>query len=168
MTPLVIRWDHGEAFADECDWVTEANRHIALCAADEVGPRCYGAGLLGPVRYGSDSMLATIQESLGRCEEMAGGATPSGGRFAARFVVDVAAEELVATSEVTGAPECLPLRETLCQLSPPRPPAAKRSRGVAAALCRRWARERLVTWNRANCRNGLFSKSLDVVAGRPK
>jgi hypothetical protein len=120
--PLVVAWDAGEAEAYDCDWQSRASTTAAVCALLDGTPRCFAVADLGPAEYTSDSMLPTVQESLGNCEEAGGEPPPREPRdFRPRFQLDVNAQELAVTREGDGAMLCLPLRETL---SPLRQPAA--------------------------------------------
>lgn len=122
--PLVVRWVAGEAEAYDCDFVSRASTTVAMCGLVEGAPRCFATADLGPAEYTSDSMLPTIQESLGNCDE--GGYEPPPRQpsdFRANFDLEVTAQELAATRASDGAMLCLPLREAL---SPLRQPAAGR------------------------------------------
>ena len=93
-----------------------------MCGLVEGAPRCFATADLGPAEYTSDSMLPTIQESLGNCDE--GSYEPPPRRpsdFRASFQLEVTEQEIVATRGSDDAMLCLPLRETL---SPLRQPAA--------------------------------------------
>lgn len=121
---LAVTWVAGEAFADGCDWESEATARLALCGWEGRRPRCFAQASLGPASYESDSMLGTIQESLGRCDY--DNAVPSPRRpaeYAPRYAVEVGAHELVVTREASvdddeaqGGVACFPLNETLCAL----------------------------------------------------
>jgi tetratricopeptide (TPR) repeat protein len=120
--PLVVTWDEGEAEAYDCDWQSRASTTWAACALVDGAPRCYAVADLGPAEFTSDSMLPTIQESLGNCDE--GSYQPPQHQpsdFRPLFSLEVTAQELAATRVSDGAMLCLPLRETL---SPLRQPAA--------------------------------------------
>ena len=120
--PLVVTWDSGEAEAYDCDFVSRASTTAAVCGLVEGAPRCFATADLGPAEYTSDSMLPTIQESLGNCDE--GSYEPPPRRpsdFRASFQLEVTEQEIVATRGSDDAMLCLPLRETL---SPLRQPAA--------------------------------------------
>ncbi|MBK6580524.1 MAG: hypothetical protein IPG17_31075 [Sandaracinaceae bacterium] len=119
--PLVVTWVSGEAEADECDWQPRASTTAAMCGLVEGAPRCFATADLGPAEYTSDSMLATMEQSLGNCEDWVPEPNVSPGDFRPRFALNVTAQELAATRESDGAMLCLPLRETL---SPLRQPAA--------------------------------------------
>lgn len=119
--PLVVSWDAGEAEAFDCDWQSTASTQTALCALVAGEPRCFAWADLGPTEFTSDSMLPTIQESLGNCEDWS--YTPQQhdpSAFRPNFDLTITDQELVATRS-DGALVCLPLRETL---SPLRQPAA--------------------------------------------
>lgn len=122
--PLVVTWDAGEAEAYGCNWHARASTQLALCALLEGTPRCFAGADLGPTEFTSDSMLPTVQESLGNCDDAdyAESVQPDPSEFRSRYSVEVTAQELVATRP-DGAMVCLPLRETL---SPLRQPAAGR------------------------------------------
>jgi tetratricopeptide (TPR) repeat protein len=76
----------------------------------------------GPPSTPATRMLATIQESLGNCEDWVPEPSTSAQRLPSNAsTLNVTAQELVATRESDGAMLCLPLRETL---SPLRQPAA--------------------------------------------
>lgn len=123
--PLVVTWSVGEAEAYDCTWQSRASRQLAVCALLDGTPGCFAKAELGPTEYTSDSMLPTIQESLGNCtdEDYAEPMPPLPSEFRPRYDVDVTSQELVAVRAEDGARRCLPLRETL---SPLRPSAAAR------------------------------------------
>ncbi len=111
-------WVSGTAYADGCNWGEEASRRVSLCGWDAGAARCFATGVLGPVEYTSDTMLATIQESLGNCEEPTDLLlSPLGvSAFAPTFGLSLERHEIVADRESDGSLTCLPLRETLCGL----------------------------------------------------
>lgn len=114
---LHVGWDAGEAYADGCDWETTAFAHLSLCGWDGRRPRCFARAVLGPVDYESDTMLGTVQESLGQCDYdtlVSPGRRPAA--YGKRFEVEVSGHELVLSDPETGETTCLPLRESLCAL----------------------------------------------------
>lgn len=111
----------GTASAEGCNWLTEAWVTMILCSPHEGTAHCFASMRLGAEVFESDSMLPTVQESLGRCPEFSTppihdvDVTPS-------FSVSFTPEEMVVEREHDGRTWCSPLREALC--AGEHPPAA--------------------------------------------
>lgn len=117
---VAITWNAGEASASDCDWDASASARLSLCGWDGRRPRCFASAVLGPVDYGSETMLPTIQESLGHCDD--DDYTPpvrSTFGYSPLYRVTVNERELVVfrdDAEDESNTTCLPVLEAVCAL----------------------------------------------------
>jgi tetratricopeptide (TPR) repeat protein len=123
---LFISWEAGQGSANGCDWDTEAAERMALCGWEGRRPRCFAQAPLGPVPFSSETMLGTIQEALGRCEEADWQPTPRAvADYRRRYFVSAEAQELSVSLILDAAADpdaeqgvmCLPLLPSVCALS---------------------------------------------------
>ncbi len=108
---MLVTWDLGQASAAGCGWESSASTEVLVCSRDT---GCFARGTLGPIAFESDSMLPTVQESLGSCDD-----TPSellGAPSAPTFNVSFDEREIVVERAWDATMRCLPLVETLCAL----------------------------------------------------
>jgi len=114
----VVRWVEGLGEAMGCDWSTAAWERMALCALEGDGVRCFARATTGTRTFDSDSMLPTVQESLGNCDEYDYDqeTLPDEGAFTTSYDVELTAREIVATRREDERPFCFPYRETVCAI----------------------------------------------------